>query len=75
MSVAIELEKLKKLRDSGAITPAVTTSKATYIPNEAILVNFTNAPGNAHDWIGIFPAAAPNTGRRASGGVTIFTRP
>jgi hypothetical protein len=41
--------------------PAVTTSKATYIPGEAIVVNFSNASGSAGDWIGLYVAGSPNT--------------
>jgi hypothetical protein len=39
-----------------------TTSKGTYNPGEAIVVNFSNASGSAHDWIGLYPVGAPNTG-------------
>src|SRR4029434_7217021 len=42
-------------------TPALTTSKAAYNPGETIVVNFSNASGNAKDWIGLYAAGAPNT--------------
>ncbi len=35
--------------------PIVQTSKRTYDVNEPISVHFQNAPGNAKDWIGIYP--------------------
>lgn len=41
--------------------PMVTTNKTSYHQGEAITVNFSNASGNVHDWIGLFLAAAPNT--------------
>ncbi len=41
---------------AAAVVPSVSTSKATYSPGETITVNFANGPGNAQDWIGIYPA-------------------
>jgi hypothetical protein len=35
---------------------AVTTSKALYNPGETIVVNFSNAAGVAHEWIGLVNA-------------------
>ncbi|MDP2541309.1 hypothetical protein CSC81_02155 [Tenacibaculum discolor] len=33
---------------------SVSPSKTTYLPNEAITINFSNGPGNSKDWIGIY---------------------
>ncbi|TDQ23886.1 discoidin domain-containing protein [Tenacibaculum caenipelagi] len=33
---------------------SVNPSKTTYAPNETITINFSNGPGNAKDWIGIY---------------------
>jgi hypothetical protein len=44
-----------------ATLPTVTTSKGTYSPGEAIVVNFSNASGSAPDWIGLYAAGAANT--------------
>lgn len=38
----------------------VATQKTVYAPNEAILVNYANLPGNSGDWITIVPANAPD---------------
>lgn len=46
---------------TGSGPPAVTTSKASYTQGEPITVNFSNAAGNARDWIGLFVAGAANT--------------
>jgi hypothetical protein len=34
--------------------PSVTTDKAFYKTNETIVVTFSNGPGNAKDWIGLY---------------------
>jgi hypothetical protein len=36
------------------IPPTVWTEKASYSPNEPIVVHFTNAAGNSTDWVGFF---------------------
>jgi hypothetical protein len=36
--------------------PSVQLDKTSYEPGEAITANFAGAPGNAKDWIGIYPA-------------------
>jgi hypothetical protein len=41
--------------------PFLTMSKAVYSPREAIVVNVTNAAGNATDWIGLYKVGAPET--------------
>lgn len=33
---------------------SVSPSKTTYAPNQAITINFSDGPGNAKDWIGIY---------------------
>lgn len=38
-----------------ALAPLVQTSKRVYDVGESISIVFTNAPGNAKDWIGIYP--------------------
>ena len=38
--------------------PAITTSKTTYAPGEAIVVNFSNSLGNAKDWVGLLNEGA-----------------
>lgn len=38
--------------------PAVSTSKPSYARGEAIVVSFSDGPGNATDWIGIYPTGA-----------------
>ena len=44
-----------------AAGPSVWTSKATYAPNETIVVHFANAEGNSTDWVGLFVAGDLNT--------------
>ncbi len=39
---------------------SVTTSKSVYQVDELIEVNFSNAPGNAKDWIALFPKGGGN---------------
>ena len=34
--------------------PGITTSKARYSVGDAITVNFSNGPGNAKDWVGLY---------------------
>jgi hypothetical protein len=46
---------------TGAGPPTVTTSKPAYNPGETIVVNFSNASGSAHDWIGLYNSGAANT--------------
>jgi hypothetical protein len=38
-----------------AAAPIVETSKLVYEPNAAVTLSFTNAPGNAKDWLAIYP--------------------
>ncbi|MCH8216950.1 MAG: hypothetical protein IH892_09275, partial [Planctomycetes bacterium] len=40
--------------------PTVRTEKASYSPNEPIIVNFTNAAGNDLDWVGFFVDGDPS---------------
>lgn len=42
--------------------PAIVPGRATYLPNEPILVQFFDGPGNLKDWIGLYKenAAAGN---------------
>ncbi len=40
---------------------SVTTSKEIFLPNEQINITLANMPGNAGDWIGIFPKDAVST--------------
>jgi hypothetical protein len=42
-----------------ATTATVRTQKATYAPNEAIVIEFTGLPGNQYDWVSIAKAGAP----------------
>lgn len=43
--------------------PAITTSKSSYAYGETITVNFSNGPGNANDWIGLYnPGVTPAQG-------------
>lgn len=44
-----------------AASPRVLLSPGVVVPGSAVSVTFTNAPGNAKDWIGIFKAGAANT--------------
>lgn len=37
-------------------SPTISLSQSTFAPGEAIPVTFTNGPGHANDWIGIYPA-------------------
>ena len=39
----------------GCRGPSVTTDKAAYAAGEPITFTFTNGPGNAKDWIGVYP--------------------
>lgn len=38
----------------------LTLSKSTYAPSDSITVTFSGAPGNSHDYIGIYPSNAAN---------------
>ncbi|WP_440053523.1 endonuclease/exonuclease/phosphatase family protein [Pseudoalteromonas sp. T1lg65] len=40
----------------------INTSKQVYAVNEAIVANFSDAPGNAKDWIGIYYGGNPSDG-------------
>jgi hypothetical protein len=44
-----------------ATAPSLRTSKNTYAPGEQIVVNFSNASGNALDWVGLYVSGATNT--------------
>lgn len=44
-----------------ATTPTVAVSKGAYAVGETIVVNFGNATGNSHDWIGLFAVGSANT--------------
>lgn len=44
-----------KFRVIDPSSPFVRLSKAVYKPGEAISISFTNGPGNAKDWIGVYP--------------------
>ena len=44
-------------------SPLVQVSKRVYNLGEAISVAFTNAPGNAKDWIGIYPKGVDPSGQ------------
>ncbi len=38
----------------------LSTSKSSYLPDEDIVVNFSNMLGDAEDWIGIYPEGSSN---------------
>jgi phospholipase C len=41
----------------------ITTTKTSYAPGEPIVVMFSGGPGNANDWIGVYPkGTAPHPG-------------
>lgn len=42
----------------GADALTFSTSKSSYLPGESIVANFSNAPGNLHDWVGLFSLGA-----------------
>ena len=44
-----------KFRVVDPSTPFTRLNKALYAPGESISVAFTNGPGNAKDWIGVYP--------------------
>ncbi|MBD1583452.1 endonuclease/exonuclease/phosphatase family protein [Pseudoalteromonas sp. S16_S37] len=49
--------------DLGATTnTTISASKTVYGVNEPIVANFSNAPGNAKDWIGIYHKGSPSDG-------------
>ncbi len=39
----------------------VQTQKSNYAPNEAIVVEYSDFPGNAYDWISLAPADTPDS--------------
>jgi uncharacterized repeat protein (TIGR03806 family) len=41
-------------------TPALNASQGVYGLGETIVIDFANAAGHATDWIGLYPAGAPN---------------
>lgn len=47
--------KLASVAFTTTPAPSITTDKAFYALNEAIQVTFGNGPGNAKDWVGIYP--------------------
>ena len=51
-----------RLRRAPAVIlqPTVWTEKASYSPNEPIVVHFTNAAGNSTDWVGFFVDGDPS---------------
>jgi hypothetical protein len=50
--------KLAQVSFTVVPTPSVTTDKSIYATNETIQVTFANGPGNAKDWVGIYPDGA-----------------
>lgn len=46
--------------------PAISVNKSSYTPNEPITVTFSGGPGNALDWIGIYPASVTPSGNPVS---------
>jgi phospholipase C len=42
---------------AAAASATLTTDKNIYLSGEAITVAFANGPGNATDWVGVYPAA------------------
>ncbi len=42
-------------------TPRLLLPKTTFVPGDAISITFTNGPGNAKDWVGLFAADAANS--------------
>ena len=46
---------------TGSNPPTITTTKPSYSQGETIVVNFSNASGSRHDWIGLYAAGAANT--------------
>jgi hypothetical protein len=46
--------RLHSIAPPATIPPTVWTEKASYSPNEPIVVHFTNAAGNSTDWVGFF---------------------
>lgn len=59
----VEKEKSKANLEFGMASPpqpSVETDNPVYEVNEAIVVNFSNAAGNAWDWIGLYEKGAAN---------------
>jgi hypothetical protein len=50
------IEKPEEKTSTIKITPTIKLSKTEYNQNEKIDVNYSNMPGNAKDWIGVFKA-------------------
>jgi phospholipase C len=47
----------------GCKGPTIALSKTSYAVGEAVVVSFTNGPGNAKDWIGVYPkGTSPHPG-------------
>lgn len=50
----------------GANTPQLTLNRTSFSPSETITASFNNGPGNASDWIGIYPRDVIPNGSPAS---------
>jgi hypothetical protein len=51
------------LATSGAITiapPSVALNAARAVPGQSVTATVTNGPGNAWDWVGLYPVGAPS---------------
>jgi hypothetical protein len=52
---AYEITGVNSFQVLDPASPIIGANKKTYNPAEAITITFTNAPGNAADWIAIYP--------------------
>ncbi len=46
--------------EEGDLDVNISTTKNSYLPNEDVVVNFSNMLGDVKDWIGIYPQGASN---------------
>lgn len=56
-----------------AAAPIVQTDKPTYNLGEPIALTFRNAPGNAKDWVGIYPKGVDPAGKNISATLWNYT--
>jgi hypothetical protein len=67
---------------SVSTSSTISTDKSSYASGATITVTYAGLPGNAHDWIALAPASAPDTSYLAwvytggqTSGTTTFTAP
>ncbi|HKR79673.1 MAG TPA: hypothetical protein VJR69_08200 [Nitrospira sp.] len=58
----VDLQDVTVPAQQQAGQPTISTSSASVPAGASISVTVSNGPGNATDWVGVYPSTAPNTG-------------